>query len=603
AQLLQFAEEVKMSLSEPRGKSGVQVRNQHILVDDSGSKVQILESINREQFIALIKDDLEKTLECTERALERAAAKMEGGVCNPDHYLLVGGSTYGPWVSDAVSARFKVEATPFNPDTCVAIGAALVAATLSADASGGGLNLAVDVPSSTPLPMVNISGTVLTENNEPVPEAERQGLRVRLHSPEGPETVPLEVNGSFLFADRPLQESGPTDFRVEVLDAQGVSRIARAFAVTYAPDTVTGEIYASVPKSIFVRTKDGLKLVALEGETLPAKCEIKRPKLHKDDSFDIPVIQDGEQVATIGVSGIPESAGEGSMIAVSVEVTQQNKMQGNLTVTNAKGAVVAQSHIAISFPPLRIPELPELRDLFEELNAEREQEAFNTPDPDRRATLDGKGCKIARKIEKLMSEGMGQDRQEIYRELVEYRKVVQPPPEDMDPPRQEFRELVEECHDLLSRHSSNPEVQPLADALKKIEARAEDAYKTKNHKTWAAENGNLVTLYQRLSKLGGDGGERELPPTPILKDGCAQEIDQLRARLHSQRNALESLPRYATHIKSRLDAIEHEIGLMAAALAKIDDELPPKQGLPQCKLVLRPSADLEKRIKEAADVW
>ena len=169
--------------------------------------------------------------------------------------------------------------------------------------------------------------------------------------------------------------------------------------------------------------------------------------------------------------------------------------------------------------------------------------------------------------------------------------MVNPPPDDMEPPRSQFRQMLEDARDLLSAQGTDTQLDPLRTALGRLEADGNDAFTTKNHKKWAATNESLAKLHARILSVagrsgGGGGGDRELPPTPILKDHFKQELDGLRAALHAKREELAGLDRYPTKFKPRCDTIESTVDQLESSIDQVDDELEPKQALGQLQLIL-----------------
>src|SRR5205814_1467045 len=87
----------------------------------------------------LIKDKVDRTIECCFEALHRARDKAGITLSDVDHVILVGGSSRIPLVRQTVTAAFCNLALPqrvknpepllHEPDLCVAYGAALRAAT------------------------------------------------------------------------------------------------------------------------------------------------------------------------------------------------------------------------------------------------------------------------------------------------------------------------------------------------------------------------------------------------------------------------------------------------------------------------------------------
>jgi molecular chaperone DnaK len=126
--LLQVAESVKIKLTDqrtPKVKVPVKV---DFLFDDEGQPLQFRGSINQEEYAALIQEDLRKTIACCRRAL--ATANLAPADLHA--VLLVGESSYGPWVQEIVNKEFGQPVELVAPDLCVAAGAALMVAQLPA---------------------------------------------------------------------------------------------------------------------------------------------------------------------------------------------------------------------------------------------------------------------------------------------------------------------------------------------------------------------------------------------------------------------------------------------------------------------------------------
>ncbi len=601
ARLLNLAEQVKIRLTEARGpRVAVHVRAPDVLVDTAGKKVSILEEITREQYAALIQEDLDKTIQCCRSALAKA-----GLTPNELHtVLLVGGSSYGQWVQESVRKAFGREVQLYNPDLCVAAGAALRAAELPTVAAGESLELLVDVPSTSALRQINVTGTVRRIDGTSAPTLST-GLRIFLQTPAAGTLGPLDVDrdGTFLFPDVELLEGSSSPFTIRVVPENGTPPLVAAVSVQYSPDaTGTTEIYNVLPKPIYVRTKDGLKPIAEEGEPLPAKCEFKRPRVHDDSTLDIELYRDNEQIGVIEVASIPDHAAAGSYVAITVEITQKNEMRGRVAIESRTGQIVVERPVNIRFPPLRVPELTELEEEFEALEAERQQLEELSHDPEQRVLLAGKGAKLSKKLSRKFAEQMGKDRQEIYASLREFRNFIHPPPDDMNPPRAEFQQLVDACQEILQAQQSDAQFQAFPPMLKRIETDGNDAATTKNHRKWAAAHENLLKLYARLEKLlergVGPSTPPDIEPTPLLKDRALQVIDALRCKLESRRDMLTRDPRYAARLRPRLDRIATAIDKMDAEVAKVNDNLEARQGLAQVQLAMRPIARLQQEIDQ-----
>jgi molecular chaperone DnaK len=127
ARLWWAAEEAKKRLSsEPE----VTVREE-ALVNDNGKPLHLELEVTREEYEAMIRPLLEKTLESVSKALTDSR-KSPGEL---DAILLVGGSTRTPFVSRLLQERTGlVPREEIHPDLCVALGAGVLASRLAGQA-------------------------------------------------------------------------------------------------------------------------------------------------------------------------------------------------------------------------------------------------------------------------------------------------------------------------------------------------------------------------------------------------------------------------------------------------------------------------------------
>jgi molecular chaperone DnaK (HSP70) len=403
-QLLQLAETTKFRLStQLTSKAPVPIAVRDLLTDEAGKIVPVSDRINREQYAALIGPHLASTIKCCHSALSKA------GMTKDDLHLvlLVGGSTCGPWVEEAVKAEFGDDVPPpVDPDKCVAAGAAIQANQLpKVDALGDDLELEHDAPATSGLPSLNLGGKVRAKGGGPVAEAERSKLQALLCTPAagtlGP--LPIQPNGSFLFPDVELLEGRPSQFELQIAGGPIVHKVA--FSVLYDPiSTGYQPILPSLPKPLYVKSARGLLLLAEEGVALPAECEMDLKKLFSDSMIKIPIVLADEKIGEIVINQIPPDADEGSPIKLKVTITQKNEMVGTAQIFSRTGAMVKECPVRITFPPLVVPGLPELRQHFHELKDERDQLLFTSEDPEQRLLLAGEGERVVMVLERLFGE-------------------------------------------------------------------------------------------------------------------------------------------------------------------------------------------------------
>jgi molecular chaperone DnaK len=127
ARLLREAEEAKIRLSSAPFTS---MNLEYIAQDQGGKPLHITREVQRDEFVELIDDLLQRTITCIDQAL--SDAKLEVSAIN--RVLLVGGSTRIPAVWEMVGQRMKQDPhMEIDPDAAVALGAAVQAAIIAGE--------------------------------------------------------------------------------------------------------------------------------------------------------------------------------------------------------------------------------------------------------------------------------------------------------------------------------------------------------------------------------------------------------------------------------------------------------------------------------------
>jgi molecular chaperone DnaK len=127
ARLLREAEESKIRLSSAPF-TGINL--EYIAQDQGGKPLHIAREVQRDEFVELIEELLQRTITCIDQAL--GDANLE--VSDINRVLLVGGSTRIPAVWSLVGKRMKQDAhMEIDPDAAVALGAAVQAGIIAGE--------------------------------------------------------------------------------------------------------------------------------------------------------------------------------------------------------------------------------------------------------------------------------------------------------------------------------------------------------------------------------------------------------------------------------------------------------------------------------------
>ena len=607
SRLLQIAEKIKIDLTnKPTSKAPVAISISEVLFDTDGKSIQIIDRINREEYTNLIADLLEDTIEKSNNAISKAGlAKNE-----IDLILLVGGSTHGQWVKDTVEKAFPENEVMQHdsPDLVVAMGAAII----SQQIGGGGIELpgdgknenvfdysiSVDIPSKSPLTSLHINGSVCKSNEDKIESSQLDEFYLMIQPDDNNNgAVKLNDDGNFIFRDVELLDDEVTKFTIELYDNNAVLRSKKNITIEY--DNKGGGAVPTqvVPKSIFIKTADGLITIAKEADRLPVKSkEIRLVKLNDDSTIYMDIYQENDWVTTIAVEGIPEDAGEGSKVILNIEITKKNIMRGKVVVKNPEGKVVTEWPIEIAFPPIYIPDMDELKDKFEKLEDKRQQDIYLEMDPARRAKLGG-GDKITKKIKALFAAEGIPDRQEINQAIKELENLFVIKKEEFEPPLEKFNELIAECENLIKAKSDSGENQTENyDKLDRIKKGRDEAQLTKDKRKWSYSYELLVNLNQKLKP------QTPPPPpeweTPELKDAFYEDIVVvLRTKFKQEKKRVEAAGRYKPERhEPREEKINHRINDLVDRIKAIPDDTKPEVAMAKLQSINRDKAKAERLI-------
>jgi molecular chaperone DnaK (HSP70) len=615
--LLRLAERVKIDLANsPADSAMVEIRARDILVDVDGKPVQINERISREQFVALIQPHLDKAVACCRRAL----AKAKVGPDEIHEILLVGGSTYGPWIARSLVDAFPpVQPKLFSPDLCVGAGAAIHAQlVLPALVKGECYTLTLDAPTTCVLDRINIAGQVAGES--------AVSLRAILILPDGRAVEPstLDTKGMFLFENVEL-EVDLNRFRLHIMNSDGIRVLEHNFSVAYSPaDTDTSAVVTVLPRPLYIETVDGLAPIAEEGVPLPARCSRTFRRVNDNPNITLRLFQEEEPIGEVRIENIPPEGGRGSEVHLELEVTEKNQIRGTAVVRTTAGKTVVETAVQVRF---NRPEIAPGNDLRREFDGLRRALMARLLSADDRAQeIEREGLELVNIIERLF-EQQPLERQEVQVELRHLGKLLTPPEDTMKPPRDVFAAAVKRCRTALEEkvraanetmqgeatgHAGAPDDKLITTAreaqakatqhcktLDKLEVEGLDAHDRKDRQAWARIYDALVHLEAQFRERR-DAGEM---PTAIHKFLAGHELFQYFQILEdkvedlSQRGNLEDW-------RNEIERIKESLAAALKAIHNVRDDLPSGQGLAQVQQVFaRVSGPVQQAIRNlGADI-
>ncbi|MEM1348970.1 MAG: Hsp70 family protein, partial [Myxococcota bacterium] len=381
ALLTQLAREVKESLSD----TAVQyVGRRNLFEDKDGNSVSIDMELARDTFEGLISQLVTDTIEACERALAKADEAAGVTLAAVDHVLLVGGSTRVPLVRERVAAAFCGEGRskakePLldEPDTCVALGAAIHAANVA------GLTL-VDADNEAQLTLTSAlttksDTTRIAGRVHDVPHVD-DVTSVVLLDPAGeivalarPEEADADGAMFFVIEHVALHEIGRHDLSLEFCDREGdpIARYAVTLTRVDASERLrsTGSALSNptvLAKDITLQiVRDGRAqrhVLLRNGTSLPAQGHYRFFTTDHSGAVLLRLFQNRFPIRTIHLA-VPEDTEVGTPVELNLSVDEAMTMVAN-------GEILGQTFWAqIEPPPAReLKSWPQIEELLERVD-------------------------------------------------------------------------------------------------------------------------------------------------------------------------------------------------------------------------------------------
>lgn len=350
--LMRLAQEVKEALSSSAFQY---IGRRDMFKDQEGNPVSIDMEFGKDDFEALIRGLVEQTIASCNRALKKSKDAADVGLEQIEHVLLVGGSTRVPLVQQMVTQAFCPSGAPLmdEPDTCVALGAAVHAANL------GGVTYVMEGA------QVTITSRLSTQG-----ASGRMSGRVTGDVPQGIDSVVL-LTGSgeiaaigrtertddglfFSLEDIDLPYPGRVMFRLELCDAQGDPKLGDQIYLFRVSDQellrATGSALSNptvLAKDITLEVvRDGMpdrRTLLSSGSSLPAEGKYRFYTSDRSNAVILKLFQNRFPIRTIHLT-LPQEVPVGTPVDLQLSVDESMSMV-------ASGEVSGQTFWAQIEPP------------------------------------------------------------------------------------------------------------------------------------------------------------------------------------------------------------------------------------------------------------
>ena len=237
------SEQAKIKLSD---EAEVEVFLKDIAEDDDGELVDLKMTITRAELEGLTEDLIDRSIATCERILQEAGSTRE----DVDEMLLVGGQSRMPLVRSKLGTFIGKEPShKVHPDEAVAIGAAIMAHSLSSKAGPQDMTLLDVLPMAIGINKVDGTMHVLFAKNQPLPDYKtrmlttskdnQRSIMLRIYQGESKMVAENELLGTFVFSG--LREAPKGQVKIEVtfhIDSEGILNLT-------ARDVDTGQLVES----------------------------------------------------------------------------------------------------------------------------------------------------------------------------------------------------------------------------------------------------------------------------------------------------------------------------------------------------------------------
>lgn len=358
--LTRIAQEAKEALSSADVHY---VGRRDLFEDQEGTPVTLDFEIDRATFEGLIEDLVDGTIECCHRAVSQAVEAGGLKLDEIDHVLLVGGSTRVPLVRQKVIDAFCSGQTKAHspwgdePDTCVALGAAIHAATTRGAEwiDDGGVALRTLAPLYSNADSGRIVGRLTGAENDSIDSIalfSEQGDVVAVSRPE------FDDQGDLICAleDVPLHRDGENSMTLEFCDVEGEPLYSFPIALFRGGDDEyrpTGSALSNpgvLAKDIYLEIlRDGRsdrQILVARGTGLPTRETFRFYTADQSGAVILRLFQNRYPIRSIHLA-IPEETEVGSAVDLDLDIDEA------MTIV-AAGEVAGQKFWAqIEAPPER----------------------------------------------------------------------------------------------------------------------------------------------------------------------------------------------------------------------------------------------------------
>lgn len=519
--LLMIAEKYKHLLSD-YAEVSVREESTRTFNDQAGNPVNIDMTLTIKEFNALIDGESDKDIEeeiqkdLNDQELENIEKKIQNRPASVrktmylseivlkkaklfseeiDEVIMVGGSSHIPLVQRELEMLFGKKPKLVDPDSTIAKGAALRAATFISKGMPG-LKF-TRLPEKTSLAKVNIIGQLDAD----IIGVESLKVKLQLSRTDGgyDAKISTDSEGNFIFNHVELiEEDGvESNFILTATTDSNKELLSYNFSIVYDSESIgnNGLEPLFITQSIRIDTVDGKKTLFTAGKRLPFTEDVHGLETSDQSGIlRIPFFEGHQFVGEIEIEGLNTSLPVGTPIELRVNISKDQKLTGwvNVPADNKKEGNVTTT---LFIPP--IPSIEKMDNDFEDLKDSFDESIGQVPDINIKLRYKDTGEAHIENIKKEF-DNKPAVKEKIYDMLQELEAMIKDIKNEviLKPSLEEFNIKVEKAYESDSENKFAKEIPA-------IQEQGNKAFIKKNKILWQEVNKNLDKI---LAELGDEGG-------------------------------------------------------------------------------------------------
>jgi molecular chaperone DnaK len=550
ARLVQVAENIKIELTDAER---VERYLPDLIRDETGRGITLEASVGREQFHRLIRDKVDRTIDCCREALGRARERTGLRLADIDYVILVGGSSRIPLVRDTVRAAFCNADLPehvrcldpllHEPDLCVAYGAALRAAThgtrylfSAVRSSESDLELHLTSPVNTHDVHYPAAGIVRMKPAEV--GLDGGSVRIRSLATGLTEEAFLDERGTFV---QELELQPETDNALEIAVCDGAGQEMAHVVVCVRHQSGARQLGQAVlptqlitkPLQIEVLSRGGQRVkqvVAPIGATLPGVFQCTCRTHDQAGRIVVPIFEENRVVKQMVIDDLDVALPIGSPVEVEFAIDVKHTIEVRVRVRQGpERGERCETAVLEAPPPPRRPTRAEIDEVQKQI-----EELLPQFSGSFRTRLRAKAQQIRQDLFEALRYD---DEPKAIQRMAELRELLQQLETSrgqmLDPPWPRFAQLVQHCLSLAAEvaDKTGRDRAELDEHIRAQERYAEQAYEEHNQTLYRECNDNLEKYGGYLTQLLRDTLPRPPRPSRPPEEEARAEIERFRTYL------------------------------------------------------------------------